>query len=378
MFRLSCLRCRGLSATKHHHHRYHIASCDQDSMASHIVCHGNEHLPRSFPPPLPSAKDHGIVSQLGKDHLLSQTEPKVQVQEADIIPMHIVPAPVPKSDINLADPDLLVTPEKRDGKLKDVVSVRPKSYPYIVKEPRVERHMPGLRRVRFDVADSVSEGSDQSEEDSEVTFQRTRVVRSGQPKVQVSRHRKAVQGRCVVGTNAAEECVLARPEFNTTLALGKELQALNIIIVRHALNILHVSSYCPQKLNFGEFDAKAAALEKLKTSEQVQEKVSEKSAEGVNIAPAEQKYRDLVSLDVPVQSVLEAAVEEKLSMVKDVRHERPQVQEEPDIMDFFTDDLMFESADYSTTHIPPVTASLQTAPPHMTFDLYRHMQMWEG
>ncbi|CAH1240243.1 PPP1R35 [Branchiostoma lanceolatum] len=325
-------------------------------MASHIVCHGNEHLPRSFPPPLPSAKDHGIVSQLAKDHLLSQTEPKVQVQEADIIPTHNVPAPIPKPDFNLADPDLLVTPEKKDAKLKDIVSVRPKSYPYIVKEPRVERHMPGLRRVRFDVTDSVSEGSDQSEEDSEVTFQRTRVTKSAQPKVQVSRHRKAVQDRYVAGADAPEECVLARPEFNTTLALGKELQ----------------------KLKFGEFDAKAAALEKLKTSEQAQEKVSEKSAEGVNVAPAEQKYRDLVSLDVPVQRVLEAAVEEKLSMVKDVRHEKPQVQEEPDIMDFFTDDLVFESADYSTTHIPPVTASLQTAPPHMTFDLYRHMQMWEG
>ncbi|KAI8517231.1 hypothetical protein Bbelb_058120 [Branchiostoma belcheri] len=324
-------------------------------MASHIVCHGNEHLPRSFPPPLPSAKDHGIVSQLGRDHLLSQTvEPKVQVQEADIIPTHNVPAPVPKSDINLADPDLLVTPEKRDGKLSNVVSVRPKSYPYIVKEPRVERHVPGLRRVRFDVADSVSEGSDQSEEDSEVTFKRTRVTKGSQPKVQVSRHRKTVQDR--YAADAPEECVLARPEFNTTLALGKELQ----------------------KLKFGEFDAKAAALEKLKTSEQVQEKVSEKSAEGVNIAPAEQKYKDLVSLDVPVQRVLEAAVEEKLSMVKDVKHEKPQVQEEPDIMDFFTDDLVFESADYSTSHIPPVTASLQTAPTHMTFDLYRHMQMWEG
>ena len=52
--------------------------------------------------------------------------------------------------------------------------------------------------------------------------------------------------------------------------------------------------------------------------------------------------------------------------------------EGPDLMEFFSADIQRESPDLSLPGVPPVTFSLQSVPPDLTFSLYRHSRMWNG
>ena len=51
---------------------------------------------------------------------------------------------------------------------------------------------------------------------------------------------------------------------------------------------------------------------------------------------------------------------------------------EPDLLEFFTEDLQKETADFTLPGIPNPVIETCKAPSLIAFDLYRHNRLWEG
>ncbi|GAB1290347.1 Protein phosphatase 1 regulatory subunit 35 [Apodemus speciosus] len=94
-----------------------------------------------------------------------------------------------------------------------------------------------------------------------------------------------------------EEHELEAPALQSSLALSLELQNARAAVAS------------------GHFDAAKAVEEQLRKSFQTRCALEETVAEGLNVPRSKRLYRDLVSLRVPVEQVLNAALREKQAML---------------------------------------------------------------
>ena len=96
-------------------------------MATHITCHSNETMPNRFPPPRPTPRDHGMLSDYEKGHVTRQWKPTIQPEveggislpqdeDSEALPRtYHKPAPITSQTADLRsmlDPTLCLTPEK--------------------------------------------------------------------------------------------------------------------------------------------------------------------------------------------------------------------------------------------------------------------------
>ncbi|GCB79420.1 hypothetical protein scyTo_0021293 [Scyliorhinus torazame] len=172
-----------------------------------------------------------------------------------------------------------------------------------------------------------------------------------------ARLNKQPRQRALLG--GAGDRPLATPEYNTTLALGQELQQLREV----------------------GFDAKRAAAERLKRSSVTRQSVEGKVAEGLNVPKDLQRYKGLVSLEVPVDEVLSVAVQEKMLLVRPKAANKKQSEgmDAPDLMIFYDPlELLTETPYLSVDGLPPLKVQAQPKPPTSSFDLYRKLKQWEA
>ncbi|XP_048475956.1 protein phosphatase 1 regulatory subunit 35 isoform X2 [Rhincodon typus] len=319
--------------------------------------------------------------------------------DEDSLPVRAVPRPLDVEPVrvdSLSDLDVSLTPDKigksvgilkkREGPGGDVAS------------GRVSR-----RQVRFDTG-SASEGSDKKaliSDDPDRQEEGTRAVDTAlelaseetesnvqtvtNPSSIVSSDRKdkgprdhidSWKTRAIKAARPSKACKppkqggllggaedhgappLATPEYNTTLALGQELQ----------------------RLREAGFDAKKAAAEQLKRSSVTRNCIEGKVAEGLNVPKDQQRYKGLVSLEVPVDEVLSVAAQEKMLLVKP-RPESKKVteMEAPNLMMFYDPlELLTETPYLSVEGLPVLKVRPQPKPAASSFDLFRKLKQWEA
>lgn len=157
--------------------------------------------------------------------------------------------------------------------------------------------------------------------------------------------------------NVEPECLLAKPDFNSTLKMSNEIA----------------------QLQEQQFDL--AAVTKEKISPKLQQQLFEKACLKVN--PDSVIYPDLISLEVSESDVLSRAADEQASRVRPTDAAADKVRPEdkisrvPDVLDFFTADLHKESPSVSLVAIPSFHLTPQTADLDRAFDLYQHIRTWD-
>nr|XP_035929215.1 protein phosphatase 1 regulatory subunit 35 isoform X3 [Halichoerus grypus] len=183
---------------------------------------------------------------------------------------------------------------------------------------------------------------------------------------------------------------LGAPAQQSSLALSLELQA-----ARAAAG--------------SQFDAAKAVEEQLRKSFQTRCGLEESVAEGLNVPRSRRLFRDLVSLQVPEEQVLSAALREKLALLPpQARAPPPKVrdlglflcrapfpfprvtlalgsnspQEPPGSGPDMTilcdpDTLFYESPHLTLDGLPPLRLQLRPRPSEDTFLMHRTLRRWE-
>ncbi|XP_048380175.2 protein phosphatase 1 regulatory subunit 35 isoform X2 [Stegostoma tigrinum] len=297
--------------------------------------------------------------------------------DEDSLPVQAVPRPLDVEPVrmdSLSDLDVSLTPDKI-GKSMGILKKREGP------DGDVASRKVSQRQVRFDTG-SASDGSDKkvlisddpdhqeegtgsvelASEDTESNAQtvinpssivcsdrkdkgprdhidswKTRAVKAARPSKASKPPR---QGGLLGGAEDHGAPPLATPEYNTTLALGQELQ----------------------RLREAGFDAKKAATEQLKRSSVTRNCIEGKVAEGLNVPKDQQRYKGLVSLEVPVDEVLSVAAQEKMLLVKP-RPESKKVteMEAPDLMMFYDPLELLSETPYLSVEGLPVLKELEEA-----------------
>ncbi|XP_069775923.1 protein phosphatase 1 regulatory subunit 35 [Narcine bancroftii] len=156
---------------------------------------------------------------------------------------------------------------------------------------------------------------------------------------------------------ATEDHPLAVPGLNTTLALQQELQ----------------------QLKEEGFDARKAAADRLGRSSVTRQCVEGKVSEGLNVPKDLQRYKGLVSLEVPVDKVLNLAIQEKMSLVKTRADNKkhPAGAESPDLTVFCqVSDLLNEVPHLAVDGLPTLKVQPQPKPAVSAFNLYQKLKQW--
>ncbi|KAL3861603.1 hypothetical protein ACJMK2_007628 [Sinanodonta woodiana] len=153
----------------------------------------------------------------------------------------------------------------------------------------------------------------------------------------------------------ALEHMFAKPEYNSTLRLNKEIQHLKDC----------------------DIDITKALQNKLQSSEAVKTEINEKAASRVNKESEASTFQGLISLDVPVEEIQAASLKPVIRPTKSTKLKSTVASNEPDLMEFFSSDLQKESVDLSTPGVNSPSEQLSTASPLQAFDLYRHNRVWE-
>ncbi|XP_055521210.1 protein phosphatase 1 regulatory subunit 35 [Leucoraja erinacea] len=152
---------------------------------------------------------------------------------------------------------------------------------------------------------------------------------------------------------------LAVPQYNTTLALGQELL----------------------QLKEAAFDARKAATDQMKRSSVTRQCLEGKVTEGLNVPKDVQRYRGLVSLEVPVDEVLNTAIQEKMVLVKPRAESKKPVTgaEGPDVMVLYQSaELLTEEPHLAVDGLPTLKVQAQPRLANSSFDLYRKLQQWNA
>lgn len=118
-------------------------------------------------------------------------------------------------------------------------------------------------------------------------------------------------------------------------------------------------------------------LKKNLENEQQRKQINEKAACKVDLHPNKDLYSGLVSLDVTNFELEEAAITQRQTKVKPVK-KKPSSGLEPDLLEFFTEDLQKETAVFSLPGIRNRSIETCKAPALIAFDLYCHNRMWDG
>lgn len=155
---------------------------------------------------------------------------------------------------------------------------------------------------------------------------------------------------------------LGAPAQHSSLALSLELQAARTAAA-------------------GQFDAAKAVEEQLRKSFQTRCVLEESVAEGLNVPRSKRLFRDLVSLQVPEEQVLNAALREKLALLPP--QSRPPPPKEPpapgpDItMLCDPETLFYESPHLTLDSLPSLRLQLRPRPSEDTFLMHRTLRRWE-
>ncbi|XP_004442923.1 PREDICTED: protein phosphatase 1 regulatory subunit 35 [Ceratotherium simum simum] len=156
---------------------------------------------------------------------------------------------------------------------------------------------------------------------------------------------------------------LGAPAPHSSLALSLELQA-----ARAAAG--------------GHFDAAKAVEEQLRKSFQTRCGLEESVAEGLNVPRSKRLFRDLVSLQVPEEQVLNAALREKLALLPP-KARAPPPKEPPGPGPDMTilcdpETLFYESPHLTLDGLPPLRLQLRPRPSEDTFLMHRTLRRWEA
>uniref|UniRef100_A0A8C6AKI5 Protein phosphatase 1 regulatory subunit 35 n=1 Tax=Monodon monoceros TaxID=40151 RepID=A0A8C6AKI5_MONMO len=156
---------------------------------------------------------------------------------------------------------------------------------------------------------------------------------------------------------------LGTPAQQSSLALSFELQA-----ARAAAG--------------GQFDAAKAVEEQLRKSFQTRCSLEESVAEGLNVPRSKRLFRDLVSLQVPEEQVLNAALREKLALLPP-QARAPPPKEPPGPGPDMTilcdpETLFYESPHLTLEGLPPLRLQLRPRPSEDTFLMHRTLRRWEA
>ncbi|XP_037671008.1 protein phosphatase 1 regulatory subunit 35 [Choloepus didactylus] len=156
---------------------------------------------------------------------------------------------------------------------------------------------------------------------------------------------------------------LAAPALQSTLALGLELQAARAAAAGH-------------------FDAAKAVEEQLRKSFQTRCGLEESVTEGLNVPRSKRLFRDLVSLQVPEEQVLSAALREKLALLPP-QARAPPPKEPPGAGPDMTilcnpQTLFYESPHLTLDGLPPLRLQLRPRPSEDTFLMHRTLRRWEA
>ncbi|KAL6034920.1 hypothetical protein STEG23_029346 [Scotinomys teguina] len=157
---------------------------------------------------------------------------------------------------------------------------------------------------------------------------------------------------------------LQAPALRSSLALSLELQNARAAVAS------------------GQFDASKAVEEQLRKSFQTRCVLEETVAEGLNVPRSKRLYRDLVSLQVPEEQVLNAALREKLAMVPPQPRAPPPKEvlgQGPDMtMLCNPDSLCYESPHLTVDELPTLRLQARPRPSEDTFLMHRMLRRWEA
>ncbi|KAK2117203.1 hypothetical protein P7K49_004089 [Saguinus oedipus] len=153
---------------------------------------------------------------------------------------------------------------------------------------------------------------------------------------------------------------LEMPALQSSLALGLELRAA-------------AGSH---------FDAAKAVEEQLRKSFQIRCGLEESVSEGLNMPRSRRLFRDLVSLQVPEEQVLNAALREKLALLPP-QARAPPPKEPPGPGPDMTilcdpETLFYESPHLTLDGLPPLRLQLRPRPSEDTFLMHRTLRRWEA
>lgn len=156
---------------------------------------------------------------------------------------------------------------------------------------------------------------------------------------------------------------LGAPAPQSSLALSLELQAARAAAA-------------------GQFDATKAVEEQLRKSFQTRCGLEESVAEGLNVPRSRLLFRDLVSLQVPEEQVLNAALKEKLALLPP-QARAPPPKEPPGPGPDMTilcdpETLFYESPHLTLDGLPPLRLQLRPRPSEDTFLMHRILKRWEA
>ncbi|XP_004586989.2 protein phosphatase 1 regulatory subunit 35 [Ochotona princeps] len=156
---------------------------------------------------------------------------------------------------------------------------------------------------------------------------------------------------------------LEYPAPHSSLALSLELQA-----ARAAAG--------------GQFDAAKAVEEQLRKSFQVRCGLEDNVTEGLNVPRSKRLFRDLVSLQVPEEQVLNAALREKLALLPP-QARAPAAKEPPGPGPDMTilcdpETLVYEFPHLTLDGLPPLRLQPRPRPSEDTFLMHRTLRRWEA
>ncbi|XP_066236030.1 protein phosphatase 1 regulatory subunit 35 [Saccopteryx leptura] len=155
---------------------------------------------------------------------------------------------------------------------------------------------------------------------------------------------------------------LGVPAQHSSLALSLELQAARAAAA-------------------GQFDAAKAVEEQLRKSFQTRCVLEESVAEGLNVPRSKRLFRGLVSLQVPEEQVLNAALREKLALLPPQARAPPPKEPPgpgPDMtMLCDPETLFYESPHLTLDSLPSLRLQLRPRPSEDTFLMHRTLRRWE-
>ncbi|XP_059549642.1 protein phosphatase 1 regulatory subunit 35 isoform X2 [Myotis daubentonii] len=164
------------------------------------------------------------------------------------------------------------------------------------------------------------------------------------------------------GEKPAASQDLGAPAPHSSLALSLELQAARAAAA-------------------GQFDAAKAVEEQLRKSFQTRCALEESVAEGLNVPRSKRLFRDLVSLQVPEEQVLSAALRERLALLPP-QARAPPPKEPPGPGPDMTvlcdpETLFYEFPHLTLDSLPALRLQLRPRPSEDTFLMHRTLRRWE-
>ncbi|KAM8778161.1 protein phosphatase 1 regulatory subunit 35 isoform 2-T2 [Rhynchonycteris naso] len=203
----------------------------------------------------------------------------------------------------------------------------------------------------------------------------------GRGKGRASRRGGTRKGRQVRFRLAPPSPVQSEPLL-VTAAPSEKLAAPQLSVpAQHSSLALSLELQAARAAAAGQFDATKAVEEQLRKSFQTRCVLEESVAEGLNVPRSKRLFRGLVSLQVPEEQVLSAALREKLALLPPQARAPPPKEPPgpgPDMtMLCDPETLFYESPHLTLDSLPSLRLQLRPRPSEDTFLMHRTLRRWE-